>query len=134
MLELEFLDGDDVEAYYRTNRARVTEYLQSKVAHVDSIGYFQGKVGPASVLYLVVIVDEECPCDPEQQFVAERISNEIFDALDAFYPLPALHPNHTLYTMIQNYVVVKRDPAAPSGFTKVWWPEWIYAPSGEYGG
>lgn len=129
-LELEFLDGDVVEAYFRTNRNKVKKYLESKVQHVDDIGYFPGKVGPASVLYLVVILAEEYPGDPEDQSVNESVSNNISTALETCYPFPGIHPNHTLSTMIQGFVVVKRDA---TGYTKVWWPTWIHAPNGQYG-
>ncbi|KAI0114215.1 hypothetical protein F4776DRAFT_673977 [Hypoxylon sp. NC0597] len=126
------LGREEGKEYIEKNKEHLKVYLSARIDYLEDIGYFFNAFGHNEV-YLVLILAEDCPHRPNPFSRNYNLDVIIVKAMTDNRPLPD-EPHHTLYTMFSNYVVVRRDGSAESGYSIVSWSPWIKTPGGEYGG
>ncbi|KAI1139262.1 hypothetical protein F5Y05DRAFT_381335 [Hypoxylon sp. FL0543] len=128
----EHLPKAEAVKYLEDNSESLKEYLGARIPYFEDVGYFFNAFGYDDA-YLVVILAEGCPLRPNGETRNWSLDDLIVRALTDNRPLPS-QPEHTIYTMFADYVVVRKDEAAESGYSVVSWPVWIKTAAGEYGG
>ncbi|KAI1413492.1 hypothetical protein F5Y13DRAFT_189398 [Hypoxylon sp. FL1857] len=126
------LGEEEAKEYIEANKENLREYLGARVGFVEDLGYFFSAFD-FNQAYLVIILSEDCPYRPDEESRNWDVEDAVIRALTDNRPLPS-EPAHTLLTMFANYVMVRKDTTAESGYSIVAWPEWIRTPNGEYGG
>ncbi|KAI0828790.1 hypothetical protein F5Y06DRAFT_302198 [Hypoxylon sp. FL0890] len=126
------LSKAQAKEYLETHRENLKEYLGARIAFFEDVGYFFNAYGHDDAC-LVIILTEDCPWLPDRASRNWKVEEKVLRTLTNNRPLPS-EPEHTLFTMFADYVVVRKDRTAESGYAVVAWPQWVKTPAGEYGG